>query len=200
MSEITVQTLSKHLTWSHYCKILSIEDKSKRDFYEKEFSNAKWSVRKLKYTFLLVPFLISCSSANKAVSESENSIIIPHDYSEVSDRMIEWQDIFEQEDDFYYCYVFSKTCSHCNAIKDYVIDYALRKNNMYFIEFNKNIPIMSDISYTIEKTNVEDIGILGTPTLLEIFNGTLIANVAGEKNILQKLQFSVQNSLIFVNY
>lgn len=153
---------------------------------------------KTKYSLLLIPLLVACSKTEQ--STSSETILLSHDYSEVSERMIEWKDVFMQQEDFYYCYVFSKTCSHCNAIKDYVIDYALRKNNMYFIEFNKNIPITSDVSYTIEKTRVEDIGILGTPTLLEIFNGTLIANVAGEKNILQKLQFPVQNSLIFVNY
>ena len=29
-----VQTLSKHLGWSHYYELLSISDKDKRSFYE----------------------------------------------------------------------------------------------------------------------------------------------------------------------
>ena len=44
----SVQTLSKHLGWSHYCELLSISDKDKRSFYEKECSNARWSVRELR--------------------------------------------------------------------------------------------------------------------------------------------------------
>ena len=155
---------------------------------------------KLKYIFTLIPFLISCNFANTVESVSEKTIITSNYYNEVSERMIEWQDIFKQEEDFYYCYVFSETCSHCNTIKDYVIDYALRKNNMYFIEYKKDIPIMGDVSKTIESTSIETVGILGTPTLLEMFNHTLIANVAGEKDVLQKLQIHQQNSHIFVNY
>ena len=30
------QTLSVKLSWSHYCELLTIEDKNKRNFYEKE--------------------------------------------------------------------------------------------------------------------------------------------------------------------
>ena len=44
----TGQTLSSHLGWSHYCELLSISDKDKRSFYEKECSNARWSVRELR--------------------------------------------------------------------------------------------------------------------------------------------------------
>jgi predicted nuclease of restriction endonuclease-like (RecB) superfamily len=43
-----VQTLSGHLSWSHICELLVIEDKSKRGFYEKESANASWSFRELK--------------------------------------------------------------------------------------------------------------------------------------------------------
>lgn len=37
------QTVSVKLTWSHYCELLSISDKNKRGFYEKEAINANWS-------------------------------------------------------------------------------------------------------------------------------------------------------------
>jgi predicted nuclease of restriction endonuclease-like (RecB) superfamily len=43
-----VQTLSGHLSWSHMCELLIIEDKDKRSFYEKETINSGWSVRELK--------------------------------------------------------------------------------------------------------------------------------------------------------
>ena len=43
-----VQTLSGHLTWSHICELLIIEDKDKRSFYEKETINSFWSIRELK--------------------------------------------------------------------------------------------------------------------------------------------------------
>ena len=43
-----VQTVSGHLSWSHYCELLSIESDDKRSFYEKETINSKWSIRELK--------------------------------------------------------------------------------------------------------------------------------------------------------
>ena len=62
------QTLSGKLSWSHYLELLSIEDKSKRSFYEKETVNANWSVRELKRqinTSLFERLLLSSGDANK---------------------------------------------------------------------------------------------------------------------------------------
>lgn len=47
------QTLSGKLSWSHYCELLSVEDKDKRSFYEKEAINSNWSVRELKTSKLM---------------------------------------------------------------------------------------------------------------------------------------------------
>ena len=44
----SVQSLTGQLTWTHYCELISINDKDRRTFYEKECVNAKWSVRELK--------------------------------------------------------------------------------------------------------------------------------------------------------
>ena len=43
-----VQTVSGQLSWSHYCELLVIDDKEKRNFYLNECINSKWSVRELK--------------------------------------------------------------------------------------------------------------------------------------------------------
>lgn len=43
-----VQTLSGHLSWSHICELLVIDNKEKRNFYEKETINSLWSIRELK--------------------------------------------------------------------------------------------------------------------------------------------------------
>ena len=42
------QTLSGKLSWSHYCELLTISDREKRSFYEKEAVTAGWSVRELQ--------------------------------------------------------------------------------------------------------------------------------------------------------
>ena len=64
----SVQTLSGHLSWSHICELLTIEDDSERSFYEKEVSNSKWSVRELKRqinTSLFQRLLLSSGEVNK---------------------------------------------------------------------------------------------------------------------------------------
>ena len=62
------QTVSGKLSWSHYCELLSISDKEKRSFYEKETVNSGWSVRELKRqisTSLYERLLLSEGKANK---------------------------------------------------------------------------------------------------------------------------------------
>ncbi|RDU24942.1 PDDEXK nuclease domain-containing protein [Anaerosacchariphilus polymeriproducens] len=63
-----IQTVSGKLSWSHYCELLSISDEDKRNFYEKEAINAKWSVRELKRqisTSLYERLLLSKGEVNK---------------------------------------------------------------------------------------------------------------------------------------
>lgn len=60
--------MSVKLTWSHYCELLSISDKNKISFYEKETINANWSVRELKRqinTSLYERLLLSKGDVNK---------------------------------------------------------------------------------------------------------------------------------------
>lgn len=62
------QTVSGKLSWSHYCELLSISDKDRRSFYEKEAENASWSVRELKRQIassLFERLLLSRGEANK---------------------------------------------------------------------------------------------------------------------------------------
>jgi len=64
----SVQTLSGHITWSHVCELLIIEDKNKRSFYEKEIKNSNWSFRELKRqidTSLYERLLLSNGKNNK---------------------------------------------------------------------------------------------------------------------------------------
>ena len=62
------QTVSRKLSWSHYCELLSIENKEERNFYEKECINSNWSVRELKRqidTSLFERLLLSNGNKNK---------------------------------------------------------------------------------------------------------------------------------------
>ena len=56
------------LGWSHYCELISIREEAKRQFYEKEATNSKWSVRELQRqieTSLFERLLLSDGKTNK---------------------------------------------------------------------------------------------------------------------------------------
>lgn len=62
------QSVTGKLTWTHYCELLSISDKNRRSFYEKECERSGWSVRELKRqisTSLFERLLLSDGDANK---------------------------------------------------------------------------------------------------------------------------------------
>ncbi|MEX2336537.1 MAG: PDDEXK nuclease domain-containing protein [Fulvivirga sp.] len=63
-----VQTLSGHLTWSHFSELLILEDKQNRSFYENETTGSLWSVRELKRQIdssLYERLVLSKGKANK---------------------------------------------------------------------------------------------------------------------------------------
>ncbi len=62
------QSLTGKLTWTHYCELMSISDRDRRSFYEKECERSGWSVRELKRqisTSLFERLLLSDGKANK---------------------------------------------------------------------------------------------------------------------------------------
>lgn len=68
LSYPNVQTVSGHLSWSHYCELISLDDTDKRSFYEKETINSNWSVRELQRqinTSLYERLLLSEGKTNK---------------------------------------------------------------------------------------------------------------------------------------
>ena len=80
------QTLSRKLSWSHYCELLSIENIDERSFYEKECINSNWSVRELKRqleTSLFERLLFSDGKYNKKrvydLSRKGQTLNVPRD-------------------------------------------------------------------------------------------------------------------------
>lgn len=56
------------IDWFHYCELLSIAEKDKRSFYEREAVNSNWSVRELKRqinTSLYERLLLSKGEVNR---------------------------------------------------------------------------------------------------------------------------------------
>ncbi len=127
-------------------------------------------------------FLLCYCSANKTVAAIE------YDYSDVSNLTICWNDILSFSKDDYYVFIYSSTCGHCNEIKQEVISFALRNyGDLYFVSFNKDIPIINDRNEPLEKDSVGDLGIVGTPSMFRIIEHVVKENYVGKKEIVETL-------------
>lgn len=134
--------------------------------------------------------LSSCTESGKIInffsfdSEEEK---IEHDYVEISEYKINWEEIFQVQRDNYFAYFYSLTCGHCKNLKNSVIEYALKNKNLYFLEANEKIVIEKDVTHSIGAVSIEEMAILGYPSLINIQQGVCVFNVAGEKEIISKL-------------
>ena len=130
---------------------------------------------------------VGCKKVNSispSISSQESAAL---DYDLVIDKIISWDEALSQSLEKYNVYVYSLTCGHCREIKETVISKAIERNDIYFIEYSKSIPVSEDVSDTIGKNDITEIFILGTPTLLVVENGVLIDNLAGKNAILKAL-------------
>jgi len=82
-----VQTLSGHLTWSHYCELIMISDIEKRNFYQIEIEQNNWSIRELQRqieTSLFERLVLSQGAKNKQIvaqlSLKGNELNKPEDF------------------------------------------------------------------------------------------------------------------------
>ena len=137
---------------------------------------------------LIIPIacllLISCNNKNKSISEEEQK----YDYADVSERSIKWEQLFEPKDKFYYAYIYSITCPHCNDIKQEVIYKSINnEESIYFIEYTKDIPVGTNINDYIGQSNYINVGLIGVPTLMEISDHVITNIFVGSKEIIKTL-------------
>ena len=134
--------------------------------------------------FVLTALFASCSPA-ESEQTSKNAF---SEYNVTVDQKIDWLNCLKQNESHYLVFFYSETCTHCHEIMGDVLSFA--ESNiikMYFIntkESEVKIPIFSDIDSTIGADTVDDLFIAGTPTIIEVENWMVKANVAGTDNCL----------------
>ena len=143
-----------------------------------------------KSLVLATLFLITFPSCSLNYSSINSGTKRMEDYQIVNDNQIQWSDVLKQNDDNYLVFIYSETCSNCHDIQQEVIDFAIdRIVETYFIDTKKSgdVTISKDIEPTIGASDMENVSILGTPTILEVENKTIKANVPGKDSILSLL-------------
>lgn len=124
-----------------------------------------------------IAMVSSCSPANeKSSAKSAYS-----EYDIVNEKQIQWADVLSQQEKEYIVFFYSETCSHCHEMMDEIISFA--SDNIeptYFMDVGKNTIVIkpaNEIEIGVE--DIKDFAIQGTPTIVEVVEGRVTANVGG---------------------
>lgn len=146
--------------------------------------------QKIFTVFLTIFLLQSCDVFQKQLDyKSNNSVEVAqnHDYNEVKNKTINFDEIFKQKNEQYFVYFYSLTCSHCGLIKNQMIEYGLSHENIYFVQASEDVKISENTDSVVGATSIEEISILGYPSLLEINQKVCVFITSGSDNIISKL-------------
>ena len=147
-------------------------------------------MKKLFFALMSSILLSSCSVFSSSSSQSSTKQIseeINHTYSEIKNKKLTWNYLFFDAESPYFVYCYSLTCSHCNSIKNKIIEYALKVENFYFYEDSLLTKFSDDIDSTIGISSSENLAIKGFPTLLKIEQSKLTKNIYGDGSIFNEL-------------
>ena len=143
---------------------------------------------------ILVAVFTSCSSKGSE-SSSKNAI---QEYEIVSKQEIYLDDCLSQIEEKYLIFFHSETCTHCQEIIEDVIAFA--NSNIiktYFLNVSKKenkITRCSQDEIEVGIDKVEDLRIVGTPTIVEVEEGVTTVNVAGKSACLAFLTYFSKKS------
>jgi len=119
--------------------------------------------------------VMSCSPV-KDITNSKNTF---EQQEIVINSQISWLEALNQPQNNYLIFIYSETCGHCHDMIDEIIDFA--ESGIlptYFINMQKyQIPISYEIKDNV--SDINELSIKGTPTILEIENKVAMVNISG---------------------
>ena len=136
-----------------------------------------------------IALLITCFLLTGCDQKEGESYTCRNDYSydDVVEKKIGWNEVLSKDKPSYFIYVYFPTCGHCKEIRQDVICFSLSRDDFFFCEYSKEIPVITYVEDTIGKNKIEEIGIVGTPTLLGVEDGVLTMNIVGKNAIIETL-------------
>ncbi len=145
--------------------------------------------------FFIPLLLTSCNKTIVIVEDEKKDYStqkITHNYDEIVDMKIYWSSIFSQKEDHYYVYLYSTSCTHCNSIKDAIIEYALEEtSNIYFVSSSAE----HNLSETVDKyaivDSLDELYSRGYPSLLKLEEHVVTLNLAGVRDIIDELDLKI---------
>ena len=145
--------------------------------------------RRFNLPLIIMFILTGCNDPTVSLSDT-NDVEIPveHSYSEIAKFEITWNAIFETEKTNYYVYFYSLTCSHCEDLKNFIIEQAQKRGDIFFVKSSSKDQIGNDPNLSINAEIPGEIWILGYPSLLKIEEKKCTKNLAGTSQILNELK------------
>ena len=143
-----------------------------------------------KLIFLPIMILLSsCFEQTQQIYEPEEvDIEVERSYSEVKDFELTWESMFDVNRSTYYVYFYSVTCEHCKELKNYIVEKALEREDIYFVKGSSTDQITTDPTKSNNAGNPGDIWILGYPSLIKIVEQKCVKNLAGINQIKGELK------------
>ena len=144
-----------------------------------------------KYLMLFVILLSGCFEEKTTQTKTNvEDVVVPleHDYSEVSDYELTWDSMFDVDSNRYYIYFYSVSCNHCAEIKNFIIERALERGDVYFVKGTSKDQLTTDSKKLINAEKPGDFYILGYPSLALISTKKCIKNLAGTAQIKTELK------------
>ena len=134
-------------------------------------------------SLLSISLITSCTPSEESAPQYKAF----KEFQVVVDNSIEWPNILNQEENNYIIFFYSETCAYCHEMQEEVIDFAITcPLKTYFLDAVENdVPIDSDKKIGV--SNYEEASINGTPSILEVENATIIANISGIDDCLTYL-------------
>lgn len=144
-----------------------------------------------KYCLFLILPILSLSGCVKTKKDqtsfakqtsSKTSVFINYEYEDLGNRLVLWDDIPHLGHEHYFVYLFSRTCGHCQRIKNLMIPMIIEREFCYACETSNEHRICADPE-TGSFLEI-DFCILGYPTMIEVKSGELIDFASGENEVL----------------
>lgn len=117
---------------------------------------------KMITTLALSTLIITgCTSNNRKTEET-------HNYHEIRENIIAWNDVFLQDSNDYLVYFYSERCGHCNEIKQDVLSFYFKHLiDMYFVCTDIEV-VFGQYKDLTGIDCIDDFYIFGTPFLTRL--------------------------------
>ena len=152
---------------------------------------------KLRSLSLILATVFASCSPSKSEPSNKNAV---QEYEIIAKQEIYLGDCLSQEEEDYLVFFHSDTCGHCKEIIDDVTLFASSSIiKTYFLNVSKSenkVPRCSVQDIEIGIDQIDNLRIVGTPTIIEVENGITTANVAGKDLCLMFLNEKKDKNII----